>query len=82
MKRPQGNGDTRHVMVMEQRGPGYVVFSPENVHDVPDQYFAALSMRLSEWLKENPRIRVRETLPFCDTTGQTILLHVWFDTAP
>jgi hypothetical protein len=82
MKRLEGNGDSRHALILEEKGPGYVVFSPDNLLDVPEQFFAHLSMRLSEWLKANPHIRVRETLPLCDATGQTVVLHVWFDTGP
>lgn len=81
MKRTQGNGNTQHNIIMQEQGPGYVIFSPDNLLDIPDQYFAHLSMKLSELLKSHPGLRVRNTLPICDTSGQTVILHVWFDRA-
>jgi hypothetical protein len=77
--RQEGNGDTQHEILVDEVSPGYFVFSPGNLLDVPEQHFAHLSMKLSSWLKANPQIRIRETLSLSDRSGQAVILHVWFD---
>jgi hypothetical protein len=79
MRRLTGNGDTGGRIVFEDKGPGYIVFSPDNLLTIPQQFYAHLSMKLSEWLKKNPDIVVRSTLTINDDHGQTVLLHVWYD---
>jgi hypothetical protein len=79
MKRLEGNGDAEFKIILEEKRPGYVVFAPENLLDVGVQFYAHLSIIFSKWLKDNPGIRVRSTCPICDESGQTVILHVWFD---
>lgn len=79
LSRLEGNGDQEYKVVVEEKGPGYVVFSPENLLDLGVQFSAHLSILFSKWLQDNPAVRVRAICPFCDESGQTIILHVWFD---
>jgi hypothetical protein len=79
MKRSTGNGDSKHEIVMQEMGPGWVVFRPANHLDLGPQHAFHLHLFFQEWLKANPQVRVRATCPISDETGQTVIVHLWFD---
>lgn len=72
---PKKNECTVHV---EEKAKGYVVFSPANLLELPEQFPVHLSLLFDRWLKENPGVQVRHVLPIVDN-GKTVLLHVWYE---
>ncbi len=69
---------TERVIHVEEKARGYVVFSPENLLELPEQFPIHLSLTFDKWLKLNPGIHVRTVLPIVDN-GRTVVLHVWYD---
>lgn len=76
--RHRGNGNTEFNILIQEIEKGHVIFSPENLLDIHEQFSAHLSLSLTEWLKKNP-CTVRAALPISDRSGQTIILHVWYN---
>jgi hypothetical protein len=74
----EGNGDSRVNVVTYDRGPGYIIITPERIDNLPDQAPIFVSQTLEAWQKQNPSYRVRAVCPIVNG-GKTIALHVWFD---
>lgn len=58
---------------------GHAMFHPENLLDLGPQYYAHLCNFFNDWLNKHPERTIRATLPICDGSGQTVILHVWWD---
>jgi hypothetical protein len=74
-----GNGSSKGLTNAITMGPGWVLFVPSpGDPPPPDELPYALSQALEKWLKGQPGIRVRSTLPITQN-GHTIGIHVWFE---
>lgn len=75
-----GNGDSKGFTSVVPLGPGWVLFlaSPSDPPPANDLPFA-LSQGLEQWLRSQPDVRVRCTLPITKD-GNTIGIHIWYDT--
>jgi hypothetical protein len=74
-----GNGSSKGFTNVALMGPGWVVIAASQSDPPPsDELPYALSQGLEQWLKSQPGIRIRSTLPIVKD-GNTIGIHVWFD---
>jgi hypothetical protein len=74
-----GNGSSKGSINVTMQGPGWVVvYASQKDPPPPDQLPYALSQGLEKWLKGQPHVRVRTTLPIVKD-GNTIGIHVWYD---
>jgi hypothetical protein len=74
-----GNGSSKGFTNVIELGPGRVLFvasqsAPPPAEELPH----ALSQGLEQWLRSQPAVRVRSTLPILKG-GDTIGIHVWCD---
>jgi hypothetical protein len=79
---PQGNGkpSESHVTIaFERPRPGWVIL---HVQEATLGMDIALHLHraFTEWLANNPGVRVRNVLPIV-SNGQTVCLHVWHEGA-
>jgi hypothetical protein len=75
MQQPKGQGGK---IIVQEKARGYVVFSPENLLEIPEQFPVHLSLTFDRWLKANPGLHIRTVLPIVDN-GKTVILHVWYE---
>ncbi len=74
-----GNGSSMGFTNMIEMGPGWVLFVASQSDPPPAEKLPfALSQGLEQWLRSQPAIRVRSTLPITQA-GDTIGIHVWYD---
>ncbi len=74
-----GNGSSKGFTNLIPMGTGWVLFvASQSDPPPPNELPYALSQGLEQWLKNQPGIRVRSTLPMIKD-GNTIGIHVWFD---
>ena len=74
-----GNGSSKGFTNAVTMGPGWVLFvASQSDPPPPDELPYALSQGLEQWVKGQPGIRVRSTLPIIKD-GNTIGIHVWYD---
>ena len=74
-----GNGSFGGFTNVIERGPGWIVCVPSSSDPPPDDKLPfALSQGLDQWLRAQPAVRVRSTLPIIKG-GDTIGIHVWYD---
>jgi hypothetical protein len=77
-----GEGEVGQIQVTIERVGDSVIFRPHmsefrkqaEIEIVPK----VLSMAVADWMKNNPRCRVRNTLAILQD-GYTVAIHVWFD---
>lgn len=75
-----GNGKHTLTIDVTPAAPGYVVVAPRAGQGIlPDATPVLLSCALRDWILERPSVSVRATLPIVQL-GQTVAIHVWFDT--
>lgn len=75
-----GNGSSKGFTQVIEMAPGWLLFVASPTDPPPiDELPAALSQGLVQWLRAQPSIRVRSTLPMVQN-GNTVGIHVWFDT--
>jgi hypothetical protein len=76
-----GNGASKGYTNAVTLGPGWVLFlaSPSDPPPAEELPFA-LSQAVEQWLKSQPGVRVRATLPIV-SGGNTVGIHVWYDEA-
>jgi hypothetical protein len=74
------NGNPVNIDVV-RLGPGWACIRAGGEMPPPGDLPRFLHQALTDWLKENPGYRVRETLPIV-SQGNTFAIHVWFDHAP
>lgn len=79
-KRLEGNGDSSGKIHVSVKKPGYVVFVPDSLNSLPEDYSIHLSLIFEQWQQENPGNRIRHVLPIVKD-GQTVVLHVYYDLA-
>jgi len=73
-----GNGSSKGFTNMIEMGPGWVLFVASQSDPPPAEELPfALSQGLEQWLRSQPAIRVRSTLPITQA-GDTIGIHVWY----
>lgn len=78
MQRFEANGGGQYKIICSEN-EGFAMFFPENLLDIGEQHYAHLCNMFGEWVKEHADRRIRSTLPIADTTGQTVILYVWWD---
>jgi hypothetical protein len=76
--RHEGNGHDKVRIHTTQIAHGYVIIHADDIKTIVDGTPVFVSLTLEKWLKDNPTVRVRATLPIVKD-GQTIAVHVWFD---
>jgi hypothetical protein len=83
MSATQGNGSRKRGYVNKiEAGVGWVVFTASPSEPPPkDEIPIALNQALEQWLREDPTVRVRATLPIV-LQGQMVLIHIWYDCVP
>ena len=60
-------------------GPGWVGFLANSSDPPPDDEVPfALSQGVEQWLRSQPAVRVRVTLPIV-LGGSTVSIHLWYD---
>ncbi len=74
-----GNGSSKGFTNVVTMGPGWVlVVASQGDPPPPDELPYALSLSFEKWLKRQPGVRVRTTLPIVKD-GNTVGFHVWYD---
>jgi len=75
-----GNGSSKGFTNAVTLGPGWVLFAASQSDPPPaGELPFALSQALEQWLRSQPSVRVRSTLPIV-SGGNTIGIHVCYDT--
>jgi hypothetical protein len=74
-----GNGSSQGFTNVIELGLGWVLFVASQSDAPPTEELpCALSQGLEQWLRSQPAVRVRSTLPILKG-GDTIGIHVWYD---
>lgn len=74
-----GNGSSKGLTTATNLGPGWVIFAASKTDPPPPEELPfALSQGLEQWLRSQPAIRIRSTLPIV-RNGNTIGIHIWYD---
>ncbi len=75
-----GNGEPSHQVKIDLcvMGPGWIAIEGGNPPPEPDQMAHFLCRTLNTWLKENPQVKVRATLPVI-RNGNMMAIHIWHD---
>ncbi len=71
--------DKKLIISRVEMGVGWVLLVPsQEGPPEPEQTPTLLHRTLCKWLKQNPHLRVRATVPIVEQ-GNTMAIHVWFD---
>jgi hypothetical protein len=74
-----GNGASKGLTNAVTLGPGWVLFLASQSDPPPAEELPfALSQGMEQWLRSQPAVRVRATLPIV-SDGNTVGIHLWYD---